>query len=242
MLPQESKETGFTVIGFYDYTLILTLLGLVTAVFGMIQAVGGHIKLAILCLILSGVCDAFDGAVARTKKNRTDDEKSFGIQLDSLCDMVAFGAFPALICYLLGASGWFGRIAVFYYCVCSVIRLSFYNVKEINRLYSDVPEEKYYYGLPVTSITVILPVFFILKLVLSDAAFTAVLVAMLLAVGTCFILNFRIRRPKKLIPLGVLVFGLVLLCEVLVFAFGGETTIKFREAWRCLVETFRALN
>lgn len=92
-------------IGFFDYTVILTYLSLISSVFGMTRAIHGDYKLAIFCLAFSGICDAFDGRVARTKKNRTEDEKNFGIQLDSLCDMFCFGIFPAIICYLLGVRG-----------------------------------------------------------------------------------------------------------------------------------------
>ena len=58
-------------IGVYDYTVILTYLSLLSAVFGMIQATNGNYNISIFCILFSGICDAFDGAVARTKKNRT---------------------------------------------------------------------------------------------------------------------------------------------------------------------------
>ena len=84
----------FRLIGVYDYTVILTYLSLVSSVFGMIQAVHGDYKTAVFCLAISGLCDGFDGRVARTKKDRTEDGKQFGIQLDSLCDVICFGVFP----------------------------------------------------------------------------------------------------------------------------------------------------
>ena len=83
-------------IGFYDYTVVLTYASMVSAVLGMVFAHKGAFGGAMLCLFLSGFCDAFDGTVARTKKNRTEDEKAFGIQLDSLVDVVSFGVAPAL--------------------------------------------------------------------------------------------------------------------------------------------------
>ena len=89
-------------IGFFDYTVILTFLSLISAVIGTILSIKGKIAFAMLCLLICGLFDAFDGAVARTKKNRTEDEKSYGIQLDSLCDAIAFGVFPAIICYMMG--------------------------------------------------------------------------------------------------------------------------------------------
>ena len=229
-------------IGFYDYTLILTLLGLVSSVFGMIQAANGHIRLALLCLIVSGICDGFDGMVARTKKNRTTDEKSFGIQLDSLCDMVAFGAFPAMLCYHLGVRGPLGVLAISLYCICSVIRLSYYNVKELNRLFSEQPGDKYYYGLPITSITVILPVFFSLRLVLSERAFAVVLSVLLIVVAICFILNFRMRSPKKLLPLAIPALAIFLFCEVFFLSRSGEAPMTLGEAWKTMLDTFRAIG
>ena len=95
-------------IGFYDYTVVLTYISLMCSVFGITQAIGGHYRTAIICLALSGLFDMFDGKIARTKKNRTDDEKLFGVQIDSLCDVVCFGAFPAVICYVLGVRGILG--------------------------------------------------------------------------------------------------------------------------------------
>lgn len=109
-------------IGVYDYTVILTYLSLISSVFGITQAIHSDYKTAIFCLAFSGICDAFDGRVARTKKNRTEDEKNFGIQLDSLCDVICFGIFPALICYLLGVRGAIGlAIISFTACVLSSV-------------------------------------------------------------------------------------------------------------------------
>ena len=62
-------------IGFYDYTVILTYLSLISSVFGMTQAIHGDYKEAVFCLVLSGICDAFDGRVAHSKKNRTADTR-----------------------------------------------------------------------------------------------------------------------------------------------------------------------
>ncbi len=91
-------------LGFYDYTVVLTYISLGISVFGITRALEGDFKVAIFCLALSGLCDMFDGKIARTKKNRTEDEKNFGIQIDSFCDVVCFGIFPVMICYCLGVN------------------------------------------------------------------------------------------------------------------------------------------
>ena len=162
-------------IGFYDYTVILTYLSLLSSVYGMTQAIHGDYKEAIFCLAFSGICDAFDGRVARSKKNRTNDERAFGIQLDSLCDIVCFGVYPALICYLLGVRGTLGLGIVFYYCLCALIRLAFFNVIEEKRQQTEGGANKIYRGLPVTTISFILPLFFWLQFLMSDYVFLVLL-------------------------------------------------------------------
>lgn len=184
-------------IGFYDYTVVLTFVSLLSTVYGMTQAMDGHFRIAILCLAVSGLCDTFDGKIARTKKDRTQDQKLYGIQLDSLCDVVCFGIFPAMICYLMGVHGLLGGFVTCYYCVCGVIRLGFFNVLETNVLYSGQQGDKVYHGLPITSIAVILPLTFLLGFLVSDQAFQYILMGMLLIVGTLFIVDFKLRKPKN---------------------------------------------
>ncbi|HHX54878.1 MAG TPA: CDP-diacylglycerol--serine O-phosphatidyltransferase [Clostridiales bacterium] len=198
-------------IGFYDYTVILTYVSLLSSVFGITQAIDGRFRTAIVCLAISGLCDMFDGKIARTKKNRTDDQKLFGVQIDSLCDVICFGIFPVVICYILGVRGVLGGIAIAYYSICSVIRLGFFNVLETNRQIKEDGANKYYYGLPITSITMILPVVFLLSFVISAYAFKWVLLGMLFIVGTLFILKFRLRKPtnKQLIILVIIVSFIV---------------------------------
>lgn len=229
-------------IGFYDYTLVLTLLSLVSSVFGMTQAIDGRFKISILCLAFSGLCDAFDGKVARTKKNRTDDERSFGVQLDSICDVVAFGALPAVICYLLGVRGYIGCIAISYYCICSVIRLSYYNVMEMNRQMMEEPTVKVYYGLPITSITIILPAVFLLELVVSEEVFPVNLIAMLFVVGTCYILNFKIYRPTRLVLIGLIVITAFILGLIFVYTNYNVAEAAKGDALRNFLEAVHALS
>lgn len=192
-------------IGFYDYTVILTYISLISSMFGMTRAIHGDYKGAIFCLALSGICDAFDGRIARTKKNRTDDEKAFGVQLDSLCDVVCFGVFPALICYLLGVRGVLGVLLVMFYCLCAVIRLAFFNVLEAKRQAVESGATKVYRGLPVTSIAFILPLAFWLQFVLPEFVFMILLHAILLVVGFLFIFDFPLRKPglKTIISLSL---------------------------------------
>lgn len=181
-------------IGFYDYTVILTYLSIVSAVFGMTLASKGHFFGAILCLLFSGLCDGFDGTVARTKKNRSEDEKNFGMQLDSLCDVVSFGVFPAYLCYCMGVNTVIGIILVCLFSLCAVIRLAFFNVLEAKRQKVEEGGNKTYRGLPVTSISIIFPALYILHWFLSAQVFLILLYVMLFVVAFLFIFDFRVKK------------------------------------------------
>lgn len=181
-------------IGFYDYTVILTYMSLVSAVVGMVFASQDSFTAAIICLLISGVCDAFDGTVARTKKNRTDDEKSFGIQLDSLCDVVSFGVFPAFLCYKMGTDGVLGLICVCIYCLCAVARLAFFNVLETKRQKVEEGTNKYFRGLPVTTISIVFPLVYLLHNCFSAKTFAWILHGMLIVVAFMFIWDVKIKK------------------------------------------------
>lgn len=181
-------------IGFYSYTVVLTYLGLASAAMGMILTIQGFAKYALFCLAFSGLCDMFDGKVARMKKNRTEDEKRFGIQIDSLCDVVCFGAFPMTLCYSIGMRGPAGISILVFYLIAGVIRLAFFNVMEERRQDETDEARKYYQGLPITSIAIILPLFCTLRPLLGHR-FLSELHICILTVGLLFIINFPLRKP-----------------------------------------------
>ena len=184
----------YFMIGFYSYTVVLTYLGLASSAIGMILTFQGFAKYALFCLAFSGLCDMFDGKVARMKKNRTEDEKRFGIQIDSLCDVVCFGAFPMILCYSIGMRGPAGISILVFYVIAGVIRLAFFNVMEEKRQEETDEARKYYQGLPITSIAIILPLFCTLRPLLGHR-FLSELHICILTVGLLFIINFPLRKP-----------------------------------------------
>lgn len=201
-------------IGIFDYTVILTYAGLLCTLLGIQQAVEGYYINAILCLGGTLFCDMMDGKVARTKKNRTDRERMFGIQIDSLCDLVSFGVFPSVLCYMLGLQGWIGFLVIGYYCLCCVIRLAYFNVLEMDRS----PEEKsVYHGLPAIGLAVLLPAICMVRLWIPEEALVWILRMILPLLGTLYILDFKVNKPSLLqllllslvfwIPFAVICFG-----------------------------------
>ena len=122
-------------LGFYNYTVVLTYLSLCSGITGiyLYSCRQGHPGLATVCLLISGLLDAFDGKVARTRTQSTDQEKRFGIQIDSLCDLVCFGVLPCCIGY---ASGMRSPLYVPVFCLfvlAALIRLAYFNVTEEDR-------------------------------------------------------------------------------------------------------------
>ena len=181
-------------IGFYNYTVILTYISLFSSLLGIKFAFDGNAFAAMACLAISGICDMFDGVVARSKKNRTADEKNFGIQLDSLCDVICFGAFPAIFLYFNGVDSVVGIILLMLFVLCAVIRLAFFNVLEIKRQQTEGGVTKKYRGLPVTSIAIILPLTFLLHYVLPENVMTVIYYVLTVVVPFLFVLDEGIPK------------------------------------------------
>ena len=194
-------------IGVYDYTVILTYLSLFSAVFSMIQAMNGNYTVSVLCIFFSGVCDAFDGTVARMKKDRTEDEKSFGIQLDSLVDTVSFGVAPAFLCYCMGVDSLIGLAILMVFCMCGVCRLAFFNVLEMNRQKTEGGCNKAYRGLPITTSSMILPCVYGFRFVIPEELFVGLLHVVMAVTAFLFVLDFTVPKydfKKPLVKLGLI--------------------------------------
>ena len=145
---------GF-MLGIYNYTVILTYVGMLAGFNGIIAAVDGNILISTLCLMFAGICDMLDGRVASTME-RTRQEKQFGIQIDSLSDLVSFGILPPLILYQCSSSRLIiGPCAL--YALCALIRLAWYNVDEMERQDRESGPRSVYSGLPVTFASLIFP-------------------------------------------------------------------------------------
>lgn len=184
-------------LGFYDYTVVLTYISFASAISGIFCASTNHLRWAVFFLAFSGLCDMFDGKIARTKKNRTEDEKSFGIQIDSLCDIVCFGVLPIIICYKLGMNRIYSMVILIFYGLAGLIRLAYFNVMEAKRQAETNEAREYYQGLPITSMAIALPIFFVASSLIHNHQVTLVLAHVLVAViGTLFIVNFRLRKPS----------------------------------------------
>lgn len=203
-------------LGYYNYTVILTYIGLLSSVFGMtkaLEALAGreHYGIAIACLVFSGICDMLDGKVARSKTDRTDAEKKFGIQIDSLCDLVCFCVYPAFLGYSLGLRGFWGTLAMCLFVLAGVIRLGYFNVMEEKRQQETKEARKEYQGLPVTSIAIIFPIVYLLRPYIGRTAYLRVLIAVMLTVALLNVSNIKVKKPGNKMVAAFIVVALVII-------------------------------
>ena len=228
-------------IGYYDYTVVLTYLSMLSATTGVMLCLNdiGHPYLGMFFLMFCGLCDAFDGKVARTKKNRTDSMKKFGIQIDSLSDLVAFGVLPACIgIAMLRSSIEFLTfphikflhlhladkstiikiiltvIAVFY-ALAAMVRLAYFNVIEEERQETETGVRKTYVGLPVTSSALVFPTILLIHIFCS-ADLTLLYFLFLAIVGFLFVSDIQVKKPTTK---GILVMIGIGIVEAVALAF-----------------------
>lgn len=201
-------------IGIYDYTVILTYLSLCSAITGVACAFNGNSLFAVICLMLSGLFDMFDGKVARTKK-RTKDEVKYGIQIDSLADIVAFGLLPIAIGYSIGLDKWYFLPIAFIYGLGALIRLAHFNVNEEEVSKTKKGRSTSFIGLPTTSVALIIPFIYSLRSYTQNY-FVYIYALSLFVIGFLFVLKINfVTKPdtKKMILfiiIGLLELGLIL--------------------------------
>ncbi|MBR4204259.1 MAG: CDP-alcohol phosphatidyltransferase family protein [Clostridia bacterium] len=181
-------------LGYYNYTVILTYIGMLIGFAGVFCVFEDRIFYAVLCLIAAGACDMFDGAIASTRE-RTEAEKCFGIQIDSLSDLICFGVLPAMIA--CGARGQALPILVIaaLYVLCALIRLAYFNVDEQERQKNSSSSRELYLGMPVTVSALIVPLVFSVGSWFPAQRTVALAVALALS-AILFLLPFPLKKPK----------------------------------------------
>jgi CDP-diacylglycerol--serine O-phosphatidyltransferase len=189
------------IIGIYNLAGAVTFLGLVLALAAAIFSYQQHLSWAMVCLINSGICDLFDGWVAR-RLNRSEAEKSFGLHIDSLVDMVAFGFVPLIILLHSGFNSLFDYFLFACYVSAAAMRLAYFNLTQAN----SQQVMKTFTGLPVTYAALVFPCLFLLSDYLSPMIFQWIARSTVVIMALMFVLRVPIPKPR-----GVAYIVLVLL-------------------------------
>jgi CDP-diacylglycerol--serine O-phosphatidyltransferase len=137
---------------FIDAANLLSLAGLSAAVLCALLAADGRVRFAIIALAVSGVCDLFDGALAR-RLDRSPQAKQFGATLDLVVDGCSFGLAPAVLLHGVGLRSAPEIALLLAFVCCAAWRLAYFDTVGL------VLEQdgRYYHGLPTTFVALIVP-------------------------------------------------------------------------------------
>lgn len=226
--------------GIYVLPNLFTLAALFGGFFAIVMAMNGRFEMAAIGVFCAMVLDSLDGRVARM----TNTQSAFGEQMDSLSDMVSFGAAPALIAYewsLKGLGRW-GWMAAFVYCACAALRLARFNVN------TAVVDKRYFQGLPSPAAAALLTGFIWLmtELQIDPSSLAWVMFALALYAGLTMVSNvpfysFKDVQMKKSVPfivivliaLGIAVINIhppiVLFAGFVVYGFSGYGVYAWRK-------------
>ena len=201
-------------IGYYNYTVILTYIGTTFGFVGITYIWHDNLKISLVCLMIAGFCDMFDGRIASTME-RTKQEKRFGVQIDSLSDLVCFGVLPALIVYQCSGGSFLRVLISAAYVLCALIRLAWFNVDEEQRQDLEEKSRETYLGLPVTTSALLIP-FFVGSAELLKLPLDKLCPWLLIFIAIAFISPFSLRKPNTKGKVIMTLCGAVTLALVLI--------------------------
>ena len=190
--------------GIYVLPNLFTLAALFGGFYAIVMAMNDRFDLAVIGIFCAMVLDSLDGRVARM----TNTQSAFGEQMDSLSDMVSFGAAPALVSYewaLRGLGRW-GWVAAFVYCACAALRLARFNVN------TAVVDKRYFQGLPSPAAAALVTgfIWIMTELKVPPADVAWVLFGFALYAGLTMVSNvpfysFKDVSMKKSVPFAVVI-------------------------------------
>lgn len=203
---------------FLDAANAVTIASLVASLACATLAINGHTGLALIMLMISGLCDLFDGLVAR-RLTRDDQQREFGGRLDSLVDGCAFGFAPSVMLYCAGMSGPVEILLLAALPICVVWRVAYF---EVVGLQTDPPKAgpdgdeqnaslspRYYTGLPATYVALVLPLAATLGFA-GETWFRWGVGSTVLLLSVAMVSTVRFRKPGGLAYAGFLLLAIVM--------------------------------
>ncbi len=178
-------------LGTYNRAGAVTFAGLILALAACLLSYHGELPWAVLCLIYSGLCDLFDGWVAR-RFNHSPAEGAFGLQIDSLADMAAFGVTPVVILLHSGLDTWIDFPFFAFYLCAAAMRLAHFNQSRTDG--GTAP--RHYTGLPVTYAALVFPLVLLLVHRAPPTVLHWIIRSITAMVALLFVLRIPIPKPK----------------------------------------------
>lgn len=201
------------IIGFYRPCDLLTMTGTTIAIIGIFLSINGYCLYAIFCLIFAGICDAFDGKLASLHKSDKS-QKTYGIELDSLSDIVSFGILPIVIAICTTECNFITYLVFIFYILCGLVRLSYYNVLS----HTKKENNNHFIGVPITSVAIFFPVIWLASYYIEWIQFNFTIFFLIL--GILYIVPIKIEKldtqEKTVLSLIGIVFIIVILLIICV--------------------------
>jgi CDP-diacylglycerol--serine O-phosphatidyltransferase len=181
---------GRILLGHLDFATCLTLASITLSVLAFVFTARGSLATGVLCFMYAGLCDLFDGFVAR-RTTRTKAQAAFGLQIDSIADMAAFGVAPAFIAVHLGLTSPVQITALIFYVCCAAMRLAFFNVHGT----TDDGERRSYTGVPVTYSALVFPVLLLFATAPNEPPLLWLVHGYFWVLGALFVLRIPVCKP-----------------------------------------------
>jgi CDP-diacylglycerol--serine O-phosphatidyltransferase len=205
--------------GIYLLPNLFTTAAMFAGFYAIIASIGGRYTEAAVAVFIAAVLDGMDGRVARMTGTQTE----FGVQYDSLSDLISFGLAPSLVMYTWSLSslrdfgplwGKLGWAAAFIYAACAALRLARFNTQV------GVADKRYFQGLasPAAAAVCMSFVWSVDKFGLPGSEFCFITPVIAITVGLLMVSRFRYFSFKslpmgnhQLVPFGWMVVAVLLL-------------------------------
>jgi CDP-diacylglycerol--serine O-phosphatidyltransferase len=205
--------------GIYILPNLVTAASLFAGFYSMVATLNGNYASAAAWIFISAVCDGLDGKVARL----TGTTSKFGVEFDSLADLVAFGVTPGLMMYAwsLRPFGRLGWLAAFLFVVCGALRLARFNVQV------ETVESKRFVGLPIPAAAcmVAATVLLFTHLGWPSSYKKLAIIALIYLLAFLMVSNFRYYSFKDPALIKRQPFGFLLLAVVLLIVVAAEPVV-----------------
>ncbi len=201
------------VIGYYNLANLVTVLGLSCALLACFLISQNHFVTAMLAFSVAGLCDAMDGKIARATVSTGKRAKFYGVQLDSLCDVVSFGVVPCFMAYQLGYNRTLDIILYLLFIICGAIRLANFNTEAA----MDTPDLKmnHFTGVPIPFSVTIFPLLVIVHLLAEQPVYWLFRIVFLI-VGLGYIARFRIPKTSGKAQLLIGIYEILCLIAIII--------------------------
>jgi len=205
--------------GVYLFPNLFTTGNLFMGFYSVVASLKGHFHLAAWAILVAISFDVLDGKVARLMKATS----SFGVQYDSLADLVSFGVAPGLLAYnwTLSPMGRVGWLIAFFFLTCGALRLARFNIQ------AHTPQaKKAFTGLPIPAAAAAVATTYLfvadLNLGLPSRLVLALIAIMMVCLALLMVSSIKYKAFKEVDPAKRHPFGILLLTVAIIFVFVAE--------------------